>query len=90
MAFDLELAKTAIEDALNAAGEKFGPWLEKVKEAVHAVVETVHRQAVADETEAAHAVAGAVKTVEHQVTEDVAAAEHAVAGHEPAAPPAAE
>lgn len=78
MAFNLEAVKTVLEDALNAAETRIGPWLGDIKSAVHAVVEAVHRQALADEQAAQGAVVGAVKTVETQITADVDTAKHAL------------
>lgn len=89
MAFDLETVKTVLEDALNSAETRIGPWIKEIKDAVHAVVESVHRQAQAADQAAQGAVAGAVKTVETDVAEDVQAAEHAVeADQAPATEPA--
>ena len=94
MAFDVEAVKTVLEDALNAAETRIGPWIKEIKDAVHAVVESVHRQAVTVDQQAQVMQAGAVKTIETDVAEDVQAAKHAVetdqAETAPAAAPAHE
>jgi hypothetical protein len=69
MAFDLNTIKTEIAALVQRVEKDLGPWAEKLKEALHAVAEHVHQQAVADE----HLVAG-------QVAEDVQVAKDAVAG----------
>lgn len=69
MAFDLNTIKTEIGALVQRVEKDLGPWAEKLKEALHAVAEHVHRQAVADE-----------KLVAGQVAEDVQVAKDAVAG----------
>lgn len=69
MAFNLDAVKTEIGALVRRVEADLGPWAGKLKEALHAVTEHVHQQAVADE-----------RLLVDQVAEDVQVAKDAVAG----------
>lgn len=67
MAFNLELIKTKLADLVHGVEAEIGPWAQHLLAGLHAVVESVHAQAVADEQTIAGQVAGDVTTVETAV-----------------------
>lgn len=69
MPFNLDMVKTEISALVQRVEADLGPWAARLKEALHAVAEHVHQQAVSD----AHLVAG-------QVAEDVQIAKTAAEG----------
>jgi len=77
VAFNLDTVKTEIGALVRRVEADLGPWAAKLSEALHAVAEHVHQQAVEDE-----------RLVAGQVAEDVQVAKTAVEGAVKPGPPA--
>jgi len=64
VAFNLELIKTKLLDTIGTLEKDLGPAVERIREAIAAVIGQVHAQESADETTIKNQVIGDVKTVE--------------------------